>query len=506
MSTDPERTLVDLVAATVARHPQAPAVDLGERVVSYAELWRAAGAVAEAITAASPRRPTRVGLHAGRDLRTFAGYLGALRTGAAVVPLNPAHPALRLAAMVAAADLDVLVTAPGSTMDGGAGTAVVHIDEEALEQPAGDRVGSPPGADDPAYLLFTSGSTGRPKGVPVTHRSVVSYLAHVVARYRIGPGCRVSHTFDLTFDPSVFDLFASWVSGAALVVPRREELLVPAIYAGLRRLTHWMSVPSVISLARRLRGLEPGSMPDLRWSLFIGEPLTTDQALAWHQAAPASVIENVYGPTELTISCAEYRLPASPALWPRTSNATVPIGHVLPHLEHLIIAPDGTPAALGELCVRGSQRFAGYLDPADNVGRFRPDSGDGPGPVPVESWYRTGDLVRVEDGELVHIGRTDDQVKIKGHRIELGEVEAALRGLPGVDDAAVVTYFDGWSQQLYAFYTGARREPAELCAALHPRIPGFALPTGVRHLAALPLTVNGKVDRLGLVRQIGAGT
>lgn len=122
------------------------------------------------------------------------------------------------------------------------------------------------------------------------------------------PGSRVSQTFDLTFDLSVFDMFTAWGGGATLVVPSREDLLAPVRFVAEKRLTHWFSVPSMVSYAQRLRSLRPGSMPTLRWSLFCGEPLTTHQATAWQRAAPGGVVENLYGPTELTISCAEYRL------------------------------------------------------------------------------------------------------------------------------------------------------------------------------------------------------
>ncbi|WP_307937382.1 AMP-binding protein, partial [Salinispora arenicola] len=198
----------------------------------------------------------------------------------------------------------------------------------------------------------------------------------------------------------------------------------------------------MISLAGRLRSLRPGSMPSLRWSLFAGEQLTLAQARAWADATPGSTLENLYGPTELTVTCTRYQLPADPARWPRTSNDTVPIGRVHPHLEGVLLAPDGTAGNEGELCIRGTQRFDGYLDPTQNHGRFVDHVGDRttqvdrlPGP---QHWYRTGDRVRQENGELVHLGRIDDQVKIHGYRIELGEIESVLRRHPGLHEVVVL--------------------------------------------------------------------
>ncbi|WP_342787010.1 AMP-binding protein [Streptomyces tailanensis] len=277
------------------------------------------------------RHPRRVGLLALRTLTAYAGYLAVQRLGATVVPLHPGFPPPRTAATAKAAALDCVLADPGHAgvelpvpVLAADVTAPGHDPEDAPD-PDGARdredARGHAGPDDICYILFTSGSTGTPKGVPIRHRNVSAYLDHVTARYGIGVGDRLSQTFDLTFDLSVFDLFAAWSSGATVVVPDRADLLAPRFVAR-ERITHWFSVPSVISLARRLRGLAPGSMPTLRWSLFCGEPLTTDQAATWQAAAPDSVLENLYGPTELTLSCTQYRLPATPAD-PLPANGTV---------------------------------------------------------------------------------------------------------------------------------------------------------------------------------------
>jgi acyl-CoA synthetase (AMP-forming)/AMP-acid ligase II len=277
-------------------------------------------------------------------------------------------------------------------------------------------------------------------------------------------------------------------------------------------------VPSVISFARRMRALRPGAMPGLRFSLFAGEPLSLQQAAAWREAAPGSVLENFYGPTELTVTCAEFRLPADPAGWPRTANGTVPIGRVYPGMEHVVLDGEGHPAEEGELCVRGPQRFPGYLDPADNAGRFRDDGFADPGgartgrdgAVPASFWYRTGDRVRVEgpDRLLVHLGRLDHQVKVFGYRVELGEIEAALREQPGVHDAVVLALEEPrGGTALHAACTGEGGEgsggagdvdPGALLDALRLRLPAYMVPLTLRVLDALPLNGNGKTDRAAL--------
>ncbi|GAB3836132.1 acyl-CoA synthetase family protein [Dactylosporangium cerinum] len=499
-----DRTLYALFDDTVAAHPHDIALEVGEERFSYAELSRLADALAARILQARDGQvPARVGLLAARSPLAYVGYLAVQRLSGTVVPLNPIFPAERNTAIARAGRLELVLVeqdggdelpAPVMRLDG---TLLAEL--RASAQPALPARSAT--VDDLAYILFTSGSTGVP-GVPVRHRNVSSYVEHVVARYGIGPGSRLSQTFDLTFDPSVFDLFAAWASGATLVVPSRGDLLAPVRFVNRKAITHWFSVPSIVSFADRLHGLAAGSMPDLRWGLFAGEALTLQQARAWQHAAPGCTIENIYGPTELTVTCTEYRLPAAPADWPSTSNGTVPIGQVYPRLEHAVVDERGQPAHQGELCIRGPQRFPGYVDPADNINRFfeQTDAGfvsyNGSGPLTEQHWYRTGDRVRRESGELVHLGRLDHQLKIRGYRVELGEIESVLRRQPGVREAFVVPLdaADG-EIDLGAVYTGLEQDEGLLLEALRATLPTYMVPRRLVWRQELPLNVNGKVDR-----------
>jgi non-ribosomal peptide synthetase component F len=331
----------------------------------------------------------------------------------------------------------------------------------------------------------------------------------VAPRYGIGPGSRLSQTFELTFDGSVHDLFVAWAGGGTLVVPTRGQLLSPVGTVNSLRLTHWFSVPSLISFASRLGTLRPGSMPTLRWSVFGGEPLTLAAAREWQAAAPGGRMEVLYGPTELTISCTAYRLPGDPADWPATPNGTVPIGDCYPGLDYVLLDEHGAPADAGELCVRGPLRFPGYQDPDSNAGRFLdPDqrpAGDGPVTAPTERhWYRTGDRVAVLDGLLVHLGRTDHQVKLRGHRVELGEIEAVLRQQPGVREAiAVAVATPDGEQEVEAAVTGSGCDPDRLYAALGECLPPYMRPRRITVLDQLPLNTNGKIDRLAVLGRLG---
>ncbi|MFD5203929.1 amino acid adenylation domain-containing protein [Streptomyces sp. NPDC058375] len=499
------RTIHDRFLRTAAAHPHREALVTGAHRLDYAQLTAAAEHIGNALQAEGIGPRSRIGLLADRSVTSYAAYLGVHLAGATVVPLNPAFPPARNATIASAAGLDLIVADEGAAHEVSGLGPVLDIDSGFLASCRGPRdlTALAAGPDDPAYILFTSGSTGAPKGVPVLHRNVAAYIRHMHGRYGIGPGSRLSQTFDLTFDPSVFDMFSAWSTGAALVVPSWEDLLDPVRFVNDQALSHWFSVPSVISLASRLRRLRPSSMPTLRHSLFAGEALTLTQARAWRTAAPHSEIVNLYGPTELTVTCTEYRLPAEPADWPETPNGTVPIGHAHPHHDIAVLDESLRPAEEGELVARGPQRFPGYLDPTADTGRFvdpqstetfRSDGRAAPG----DNWfYRTGDYVRLHDGVLLHLGRLDQQVKIHGYRVELGEIEAAMRDRPGVQEAIVVAASPGPQVELRAAYVG-ESEASFVQEALRQRLPAYMVPSFVTRLDTLPLNANGKVDRAAI--------
>jgi len=493
------RTLYDWFASAVARHGSVNALEVDDHYLTYDELAARVESMAKALVqAAGGQVPRRVGLLAARSLATYVGYLAIQRLGSTAVPLNPAFPDARNVTIAEAARLDLVL----SESEGIEGLSMPLVPLVGVRDSELQLAPNAAGPDDLAYILFTSGSTGTPKGVPINHMNVSAYLDYVIARYELGPGARLSQMFDTTFDVSVFDMFAAWGSGATLVVPTRNEVLAPVRFVTARQITHWCSVPSVISFARRLRALRPGAMPSLRLSLFVGEPLTLQQAQAWQLAAPNAVVENFYGPTELTITCAEYRLPAHQDDWPRTANGTVPIGTVYPHMEHVIVSASGEPATEGELCMRGPQRFPGYLDPRDNVRRFFDLSTgiavpyEGQTPLTPQHWYRTGDRVTDIQGVLVHQGRLDEQIKVKGYRVELGEIEAVLREHDGIIDAVVLAVPGADTEiDLEAVYTGKPIDTAALLNVLRLKLPSYMVPRRVTFLTHFPLNVNGKIDR-----------
>ncbi len=487
------------------RAPHAPALVVDGRTWTYGELASASGALAARLCSSS--RTPRVGLLTSRTAAVYVGYLATLRSGGMVTPLSSASPPARLRLIAEQARLSVIIT-DDDTDAPELGVPVLRLGVDDCLALAATGAGTDARSrsdrshqDSLAYLLFTSGSTGQPKGVPIRHRNTMTWLAHVIDVFALGPGDRFAQVAELTFDAAIEEMFSTWGSGATLVVPTREDLFDPVAFINRHRITHWSSVPSIVGLNRD--ELRPGSLPSLRLTVFGGEALTIEQAGIWSAAAPGSRVINSYGPTETVVDVTVYELPADRSAWPVTSNGTVPIGSVFGHLQSRI------DRVTGELQVRGSQRFDGYLDAEDNAGRFLEP---GPDAVEVEliagslpsrnAWYRTGDRVSLEDGHLVHCGRVDNQVKLFGQRIEPAEVEHALRRWAGAHEAAVVLLSDPDPSRtrLGAVLTGPPLSAAEIRGLLLPHLPLAFIPKEYVHRAQLPINGNGKTDRAECIR------
>ncbi|WP_437050455.1 AMP-binding protein [Streptomyces sp. enrichment culture] len=517
--------------------PHNDAVRVGTESVTYEQAHERALVWAGALLRAVRKPPGTVAVLAAKGIDAYVGILAGLYAGATVVPLQPGFPPARTRRMMRSAQVSAVVAdaagwaqlpelmAPGpdgepplgpDSLDGPLpvlapdGPSGTHPGvERILPGAAGALVAPRPvRAADTAYVLFTSGSTGRPKGVPISHGSAAHYFRLQDERYDFTPDDVFSQTFDLNFDCAMFDLFCAWGAGAtALWVPPGAYRELPAFAAG-NRMTVWFSTPSAIPLVRRLGGLAPGSLPGLRWSFFAGEALTCRDAADWQTAASGSALENLYGPTELTITIAAHRWEGHSARI--AVNGVVPIGHVNGGHEHLLLGADGRPAAdEGELCVTGPQTTRGYLDAADDAGRFLEHD--------ARTWYRTGDRVRRigDSGELAYLGRLDSQVQIAGWRVELPEVDHALRGCAGVTEAVTVDVAGASGTELVVFYTGREVPAAVFARQLREVLPMGMTPRHYWHLDEFPLNSNRKTDRgalraraaerLGAARESTAG-
>jgi amino acid adenylation domain-containing protein len=489
---DTDSGLADRVRRGLALAPDRIAVSAGGGALTYTELHEAALSLAGALTALPGGPPRRVGVLAGAGLTPYVGILAAVYAGAAVVPLNPNFPAQRTLRTIEAAGLTTVVTdESGRATLGRLEPATSGLHVLGLDAPGGPLDAPlPVKPDDLAYIMFTSGSTGRPKGVPVSHANVLHFLDVVGPRYALSPADVVTQNFEPTFDLFMFGLFVTWSAGARLIaVPGAMLARLPQFLAE-HEVTMWFSVPSAIRRVHRLGGLDPGALPSLTRSLFCGEALSADDAAMWQAAAPNSTVENLYGPTELTIACTVHRV--EPGGGAPAPNGLVPIGRLHEGLSYLLLDEHGAPGAdEGELCVTGPQMFGGYLDERDDEGRFVT--------VGDQRWYRTGDRARLlPDGVLAYLGRLDHQVKVRGYRVELPEIEYVLARQPGVDGCAVVAFDDGDGTTLGAFCLGAPADAATLLREASRQLPEYMVPRHVWAVAELPLNANGKVDRTAL--------
>ncbi len=522
------RTLRSGFLANARSRGASPAVVVRGTAHTYGDMDRTARCWAAALMSSVGGRPERIGIFAYRSDVAYSATLAALYAGATYVPLNPTFPPEKTHSMVQQADLDAVIldkaclaqaeqvlgkrpTLPVLTPEferaGLPFAGGTLLDASALRDmcPLADDELPSLTPDDIAYLLFTSGSTGVPKGVPVTHGNVMSFMDVMSRRYRITPEDRFSQTFDQTFDLSVFDLFLAWNNGACVYGMSPVDLLSPTKFVTQNQITVWFSVPAVAAQMRRRNTLKPQSLGSLRWSLFCGEPLPRASAEAWQTAAPNSTVENLYGPTELTIACFVHRWDpeTSPAL---CRNGVVPIGRPYEGLAALIVDDSVRPVADGvggELCVSGPQTTPGYWRAPEKTAERYVD-------LPVgrhekRRFYRTGDLAaRSVTGDYVFLGRVDSQIKVLGHRVELGEIEAALRSNPAVEHVAAF----GWPMNsisadgIVAFVSGNDPNLDELVAIAKTNLPPYMVPRKVITLTQMPLNANGKVDRRALQEQL----
>lgn len=510
------------------RFPDRPALAIGDRTLTYAALHARAASLAATLQRRAPGdAPPLTAVLGQRSETLYASVLGALLRGHGYVPLNPAFPAARSRAMLERSECSALVVDAGSEayleqlLAGVERRLVLVLPDRDDAEPLAKRLSrheivtaselepasawreTPVDPDAIAYLLFTSGSTGVPKGVMVAHRNVTHFLDVMTERYRITEADRLSQLFDLTFDLSAFDMFMAWESGACLCPPTPKQKLVPSAYVGDAGLTIWFSVPSTAVLLSRLGKLKPNLYPGLRLALFCGEALPVDVIQAFAAAAPNAVVENIYGPTEVTIACTAYRW--NPARSPAESElGLVPIGEPYPGMQALVADAslrEVAPGESGELLMSGPQVSLGYWKDAEKTAAAFVTP---PGRAAV--FYRTGDRVRrAEAGApLVYLGRIDNQIKIQGYRVELEEVESILRETAGVEVAIAV----GWpvnpsgADGIVAFLGTTSADLDALRDRLKLRLPPYMVPREIRLQPEFPLNANGKVDRKALRAQL----
>ena len=478
--------------------PDAVALECDTERLTYRELDERANRLAHVLIGRGIGTHARVGILVPRSVPMYVTLLAVLKTGATFVPIDPAAPADRVAYVAGDAALNLLMVTPElEAATHGAPCLVLRPGDLAAElrQASPDRPLLWPAGDEPCYVIYTSGSTGRPKGVAVGQASICNFIDVVAGIYGVRRTDRVYQGMTIAFDFSIEEIWPTWAAGATLVAgPTGADRIGTGLAAFLdhHRITVLYCVPTVLATVDR-------DLPDIRTLLVGGEACPAELVQRWSH--PARRMLNTYGPTEATVTATWCELlPGRP----------VTIGHALPTYRIVLLdedrlpVPDGT---VGEICIGGPGVAFGYLNrPALTTERFLDDpriTGGG-------RLYRTGDLGRVlADGQIEYLGRADSEVKIRGHRIDLQEIESVLMEHPEVAVAAVAPHPDAPTEDLAAylrFTHGSHDQDAvigQLRDVLRRRLPSSMVPGYLDILAELPMMPSGKVDRARLPHPSG---
>ncbi|MFI0218075.1 amino acid adenylation domain-containing protein [Streptomyces lydicus] len=490
----PSELLHDGFLRQAASRPDAPAVITATRTLDYGEVDRRSDRIARWLIDRGAGPGVLVGIVMDKSWEQVVAALGILKTGAAYVPVDAAMPGRRLRMIVESAGIELVLTrsAVADGLDLPDGIRSLHVDTEPAETGASSPLPSSPARpDDLAYVIFTSGSTGVPKGVMIEHAGAVNTIQDVNYRFDVTAGDRVLALSALNFDLSVYDVFGLLAAGGALVLPDASAQREPAAWLELvnrHRVTIWNSVPALMDMfVAHVRAL--GGPPSLRVVMMSGDwiPVTLPGAIT--STLPNARVWSLGGATEASIWSIQYPITRVDPEW-----TSIPYGRPMRNQRFHVL--DGAlrprPAWVpGDLYIAGAGLARGYLgDEAKTRAAFLRH------PVTGERLYRTGDLGRyLPDGTIEFLGRADSQVKIQGHRIELGEVEAALLRRPDVSAAAAVAEGERGGPRRLVGYAVSGASEDELREALGRELPGYMVPARIVLLDELPLTDNGKVNR-----------
>lgn len=516
-----DRSLPALVARRAAADPAKIAVRSAVGELSYAELVDGAGHIATALADAGVRRGDRVGIWMDKTPACVQALLGAMMAGAAYVPLDPRAPWRRCRAIVADCGVAaVVVDAPrlprlgdllgearphlviaagtGAAADGPPPAVPVRPMAEVLAGPV--RTLPAVAADDLAYILYTSGSTGTPKGVVHTHRSGLAFVDWVIGTYGIVADDVFSSHAPFHFDLSISDLYAALGAGASVrLINSVEAMLPPFLVKGVADwgITVWYSVPSVLTAMLESGELEQRGFGRVRVLLFAGEVFPTPQLRRLRRALPGVRLSNLFGPTETNV-CTYYDVPAVvPA------DKPIPIGKVCEHLEGFVLDDEGREVGEGRegtLWIRGDNLLSGYWNDQERTdATLRPDPRGRDGLA-----YCTGDRVVLQaDGNFEFRGRRDHMIKIRGFRVDSGEIEAVIVAHPRAAESVVVPLpDDATGNRLFATVVpraGQALEAGDLRAHCIEHLPGYMIPEQFEIVGGLPRTSTGKADRQAIL-------
>ncbi|HET7231440.1 MAG TPA: amino acid adenylation domain-containing protein, partial [Longimicrobium sp.] len=501
-------------AAHAALSPDAPAISDAAEAWTYAELDAAANRIAHRLIDCGVRPGHVVAVYAHRSAPLVRSLLGAWKAGAAFAILDPAYPPARLAAQVraskphvillAAAAGDVpgdLIEALGESVKGAILLGAKSDDPDGIKRFPTTAPGVTVGPDDLAYVAFTSGTTGTPKAIAGTHRPLAHFFGWYAREFGLSAGDRFSLLSGLAHDPLLRDVFAPLAVGGSIAIPNAGEIGTPGWLAGWMRDAGVTVAHLTPAMAQVVASSADAQLPALRLACFGGDVLRAADVERVRALAPNAQAVNFYGATETPQAMGFFRIPADLA----AVGPAVPVGRGIEGVDLLVVTPSGTLAGIGELgeiAVRTPYLARGYLNDAElTAARFvaNPITGEA-----ADRVYRTGDLGRYRpDGEVEPVGRADQQVKVRGFRVELGEIEAALTKHPAIRESAVITReAEGGDRRLVAYWApaegSAEPDAAALRAHLKALLPEYMVPSAYVRLDRLPLTANGKIDRKAL--------
>jgi amino acid adenylation domain-containing protein len=519
--------LPQAVDNAASQSPDKEAIRYSGKGLTYEELSLRSSKLARVLNEQGVRRGDRVGIFMNKSLEAVVSLYGIMKAGAAYVPLDPFAPPARLSFVIKDCGIRCLISkadklaalqqilAADTELECILG--VDEADELPVRTIAWDAIlETPPLADpyqnlteqDLSYILYTSGSTGNPKGIVHTHRSALSFALWGQDTYSVSPEDRLSNHAPLHFDLSTFDYFAGAVAGATTVIVPEAITKFPTNLSKLieqEKISVWYSVPFALIQLMQHGGLDTRDLSALRWILFAGEVFPTKHLRQLMSMLPDIRFSNLYGPTETNV-CTFYHV----LQLPEDANETIPIGKPCANVESLVVDMDDCPVApgeAGELLIRGGVVMKGYWGQPDKTenGFYRRSVVD----YFVDHFYRTGDLVQLDvDGNYRYQGRKDRQIKTRGYRVELDEVETALLSHPLVEEAAVYTVPDGQGSSLIEASVipkqGSGLTEENLIGTLSDRLPQYAIPVRIDIVEDFPRTSTGKIERRELQARAAA--
>ncbi|SFJ86785.1 non-ribosomal peptide synthetase, partial [Thermoflavimicrobium dichotomicum] len=483
-----DQTIHTLFEEKVKRTPDQIAVTFETTSLTYQQLNARANQLARVLRDAGVERETIVGIMANRSLDTIVAILAVLKAGGAYLPIDPEYPDARIQYMLEDSGTSVLLVHKREEVPAYYVGTWLEIHQADYEYKDKSNLPCINEVSDLAYVIYTSGSTGKPKGVMIEHRGVSQFLV-MAKTYGIDQSSRVLQFASLSFDASVQEIFHTLLSGATLVLCRKETLLSES---GLKRVLREQAITTVTLPPSLLRTIEYTDLPALTTLVTAGEPCTAEIIRTWGKDR---TFINAYGPTEATV-CTTLALYQDAHFTNVTIGTPILNKHVYIVNEEHQLQPVGVP---GELCIGGKGLARGYLHrPELTAERFVENPF-----IPGERMYKTGDLARwLPDGTIEYLGRIDNQVKIRGYRIELGEIEAKLLELPCVQEVVVLAQTDETNETHLCAYVVADENwnVSEVRLHLSKNVPDYMIPTHFVKLSAMPLTPNGKVDKKALAQ------